>query len=286
MRYETHPVTVATVLEPAMRTRLDAAAQGYFAAVHTDSLPAAVRAVRERPMHAVLLSPRVVGHDQLAAVGTLIARFPGVPAVAIVAEHDPVSSERLLQLGVCGVRRLVDVSARDGWHKLRALVTQPGGHTAARILGAVIPALGSPSPECWQFFELLVRIAPGVCTVRALARALRVRPSTFMSRFLRAALPSPKRYLAATRLLYAAALLEIPGFSVADAAYRLEYSSPQSFGRHVRAILGATASEFRRRYTLTVALDDYVNRLIAPYRAAFRGFNPLHHGVSETGHVY
>ena len=65
----------------------------------------------------------------------------------------------------------------------------------------------------------------------------------FLSRFLRAALPSPKRYLAATRLLYAAALLEIPGFSVADAAYRLEYSSPQSFGRHVRAILGATASE-------------------------------------------
>ena len=269
-----------------MRTRLDAAAQGYFAAVHAKSLPEAVRAVRERPLQAVLLSPRVVGHDQLAAVGTLIARFPGVPTVAIVAEHDPLSSERLLQLGVCGVRRLVDVSARDGWHKLRALVTQPGGNTAARILAAVIPALGSPSPQCRQFFELLVRVAPGVCTVRALARVLRVRPSTFMSRFFRAALPSPKRYLAATRLLYAAALLEIPGFSVADAAYRLEYSSPQSFGRHVRAILGATAGEFRRRYTLVVALADYVNRLIAPYRAAFRGFNPLHHGVSETGHVY
>jgi AraC-like DNA-binding protein len=282
----TSPVTVATVLEPAMRTRLDAAAQGYFAAVHADSLPAAVRAVRERPMHAVLLSPRAVGHDQLAAVGTLIARFPGVPAVALVAEHDPVSSERLLQLGVCGVRRLVDVSTRDGWHKLRALVTQPNGTTAARILGAVIPALADASPECRQFFELLVRVAPGVGTVRSLARALRVRPSTFMSRFFRAALPSPKRYLAATRLLYAAALLEVPGFSVADAAYRLEYSSPQSFGRHVRAVLGATAGEFRRRYTLAVALDDYVHRLIAPYRATFRGFNPLHHGVSETGHVY
>ncbi len=286
MQLDAQPVTVTTVLEPAMRTRLDAAAQGYFAAVHADSLPDAVRAVRERPMQAVLLSPRVVGHDQLSAVGALVTRFPGVPTVAVVAEHDSVSSERLLQLGACGVRRLVDVSVRDGWHKLRALVTQPGGNTAARILGAVIPALGEPSQECRQFFELLVRVAPGVSSVRALARALRVRPSTFMSRFFRAALPSPKRYLAATRLLYAAALLEIPGFSVADAAYRLEYSSPQSFGRHVRAILGATAGEFRQRYTLAVALDDYINRLIAPYRAAFRGFNPLHHGVSETGHVY
>ncbi len=286
MQLDAQPAIVTTVLEPAMRTRLDAAAQGYFAAVHADSLPDAVRTIRERAVQAVLLSPRVVGHDQLSAVGALVTRFPGVPTVAVVAEHDPVSSERLLQLGACGVRRLVDVSARDGWHKLRALVTQPGGNTTARILSAVIPALGDPSEECRQVFELLVRLAPGVGTVRALARALRVQPSTFMSRFFRATLPSPKRYLAATRLLYAAALLEIPGFSVADAAYRLEYSSPQSFGRHVRAILGVTASEFRRRYTLALALDDYTKRLIAPYRAAFRGFNPLHHGVSETGHVY
>jgi AraC-like DNA-binding protein len=107
-----------------------------------------------------------------------------------------------------------------------------------------------------------------------------------MSRFFRAGLPSPKRYLASTRLLYAAALMEIPGFSVADVAYRLEYSSAQSFGRHVRAVLGTTAGEFRRRYTLTVALHEYTSRLIAPYRAKLREFNPLHHGVSETGHVY
>jgi len=269
-----------------MRRRLDAAAQGYFAAVHADSLPQALRTVRERPVHAIVLSPRVVAHDQLSVVGTLVSRFPGVPTVALVSEHDAVSSERLLQLGACGVRRLVDVTARDGWHKLRTLVVEPGGGTAARILGSVIPALGTPSEGCRRFFELLARIAPGVATVRALTRALRVRPSTFISRFFRAGIPSPKRYLAATRLLHAAALLEIPGFSVADVAYRLEYSSAQSFGRHLRAVLGATAGEFRRRYPLAVALDEYTRRLIVPYRATFREFNPLHHGVSETGHVY
>jgi AraC-like DNA-binding protein len=286
MHFERQPATVTTVLEPAMRRRLDAAAQGYFATVHTDSLPAALRTVREQSVQAVLLSPRVVGHDQLSVVGALVSRFPGVPTVAVVSEHDPVSSERLLQLGACGVRRLVDVTARDGWHKLRTLVVQPGGSTAALILGGVMPALGESSEGCRRFFELLVRTAPGVTSVRGLTRTLRVRPSTFMSRFFRAGLPSPKRYLAATRLLYAAALMEIPGFSVADVAYRLEYSSAQSFGRHVRAILGTTAGEFRRRYTLAVALAEYTNRLIVPYRAKFREFNPLHHGVSETGHVY
>lgn len=280
------PATVTTVLEPAMRRRLDAAAQGYFDAVHADSLPHALRMVRERPVQAVLLSPRVVSHDQLSVVGALVTRFPGVPTVAVVSEHDPLSSERLLQLGACGVRRLVDVSARDGWHKLRTLVVQPGGTTAALILGTVIPALGDATEGSRRFFELLVRTAPGVTSVRGLTRTLRVRPSTFMSRFFRAGLPSPKRYLAATRLLYAAALMEIPGFSVADVAYRLEYSSAQSFGRHLRAVLGATAGEFRKRYTLGVALDEYTDRLIVPYRATFREFNPLHHGVSETGHVY
>ena len=59
-----------------------------------------------------------------------------------------------------------------------------------------------------------------------------------MSRFARAGLPSPKNYLAAIRLLHAAFLFETAGLSVADVAYRLEYSSPQSFGRHLRAMLG------------------------------------------------
>jgi AraC-like DNA-binding protein len=284
MQVAVPPPTIITVLEPPMRTRLDAAAQGYFAAVHAGSLPEALRAVRERAIDAVLISPRVVDADQLAAVGTLVTRFPGVPAVAVVSGHDPLSSERLLQLGACGVRRLVDLSERDGWSKLRTLVEPLGGQTAAILLGAIIPALGEPSDGCRRFFDLLVRVAPGISTVRGLTRALRVRPSTFMSRFYREGLPSPKRYLAATRLLYAAALLEVPGFSVADVAHRLEYSSPQSFGRHVRSVAGVTASEFRRRYPLRVALDDFTARMIVPYRAVFRGFNPLHHGVMETGH--
>ena len=80
--------TVATVLEPGMRGRLDAAAHGYFAPLHTDSLPDALRAVRERPVHAVLVSPRAVRREHLASIGTLITRFPGVPTVAVLATAD------------------------------------------------------------------------------------------------------------------------------------------------------------------------------------------------------
>ena len=100
-----------------------------------------------------------------------------------------------------------------------------------------------------------------------------------MSRFYRAGLPSPKTYLAGMRLVHAAYLFANPGLSVADVAYRLDYSSPQSFGRHLKAMLGVTAGEFRRRFPFEVALERYVDLLITPYRETLRAFCPLNAGL-------
>lgn len=274
---------VATVIEPPERSRLEAGANGGFGVIHRETLCEAVRTVREQPVSAVLVSPRCVGRDQLSNLTLLVRGFPGVPTVALLSRHDALSSERLLHLGACGVRRVLDLSVRDGWRRLRDLVSQPTGPTAALVLARVIPALGPASSGCRRYFEVLVRCAPRVTTVRAFARLVGVGTSTFMSRFFRAGLPSPKRYLAAVRLVYAAGLLESPGLSIADAAYRLEYSSPQSFSRHLRSALGVTAGEFRRRYAFAAALDDFIARLIVPYRERFRTFHPLPIGVSDHG---
>jgi AraC-like DNA-binding protein len=96
-----------------------------------------------------------------------------------------------------------------------------------------------------------------------------------MSRFWRAQLPSPKAYLSMTRLLYAASFLEMPRVSISAAADALHFSSPQSFGRHVRQTLGLTASEFRREVSLHVALEHFRTRLVEPYRDALKAFRPL-----------
>jgi AraC-like DNA-binding protein len=271
--------TIATLLEPSVRLRVDAASGGCFATVHTETLPEALKAVRERPVQAVLVSPGLVAQDQLTAVSSLVKGFPGVATIAVVAGPDQRASARLLELGACGVRRLVDLSAREGWRQLRELVTQPCSPVAAMILGTVVPALGDIPPDCRHFFEVLSRHAPQLPTVRSLAQQLNVRPSTFMSRFFRTGLPSPKRYLAAMRLVHAAGLLELGGLSVTDVAYRLDYSSPQSFGRHVRTALGLTAAEFRRRYSLRVAVDDFVTRLIVPFRDVLSTFHPIDYWV-------
>ena len=269
---------VATVMEPRSRVRFEAAVGERCHTYHADTVADAIRAVRERPVEAVLISPRAIRREQLGQLARLVEGFPGIPTFAVLAEHDARSSQQLLALGALGVRELIDLSERSGWVRLRNVVALPTGRTAASILSKLVPSLDRPSPEVRQFFEALVRLAPETNTVRQFCRDLGLHPSTFVPRFHRIDLPSPKRYLAAMRLVFAAAFLEAPGRSVADVAYRLEFSSPQSFGRHLRNLQGLTASEFRRRFPFPVALDDYVTRLVVPFRAAFRTFRPFNMG--------
>jgi AraC-like DNA-binding protein len=131
------------------------------------------------------------------------------------------------------------------------------------------------APDARLFLEALVRLAPTTPVVRTVAHQLGIRPSTLMSRFQRARLPSPKNYLAAVRLLHVSQLLDGGGLSVCDVAYRLDYSSPQSLSRHLRTTLGITASEFRRRYTFDGAMARFLEVMVLPYRDHWRGFHPL-----------
>ncbi len=273
--------TVAAVLLPAERARVDAAGNGCFSVVHRDSIPDALRVVRERPVDAVIVSVHRCAPEQVEALGHLVRDFPGIPTVALLSRHDPGATEMLLRLGATGVRQVVDVTSPTGWNRLRQLVGQPATRAVARIQGPILDTLQQAPPDARLFVEALVRLAPETPTVRRLAERLYVRPSTLMSRFVRSGLPSPKNYLAAVRLLHAALLFETTGLSVADVAYRLEYSSPQSFGRHLRAMLGITASEFRSRLPFSLALAHFVERMVRPYVPIWTKFHPLASGTWE-----
>lgn len=275
MVYESGNLTVAAVLTPGERQRVDAAGNGIFAVVHRDSVPDAVRVVRERPVDAVLVSVHRCAPEQIAAVGRLVRDFPGIPTVALVSQHNAGATEMLLRLGASGVRQVVDVTVPAGWAQLRQVVGQPATRAVARIQGPILEALGEAPPDARLFVEVMVRLAPETPTVRKLSGRLHVRPSTLMSRFSRAGLPSPKNYLAAVRLLHAAHLFEAGGLSVADVSYRLEYSSPQSFGRHLRTMLGITSSEFRQRFPFPLALDRFIALMLMPYRKTWEEFHPL-----------
>ena len=274
--------TVAAVVTPAERASLDAASVGCFSVLHRNSVPEVVRAVRERAVDVVLISVHQCAQGRVDEVDQLVRSFPGIPTVALVTRHDAIASETLLRLGATGVRQVVDVTVPAGWNRLRQLVAEPATHGAARILAPVFASLPELPQDARVFLEVLIRLAPEMPAVRAVAVRFEIKPSTLMSRFARAGLPSPKTYLAAVRLLYAAQFFEGGGRSVADVAYRLDCSSPQSFGRTIRAMLGITPGEFRRRFPFPTALERFLAQLVLPYGRLWAGFHPLRGSPRES----
>ncbi len=280
----TRSATVATLLLPAERARVEAAGQGAFVALHADSLDEAVVAVRRRAALAVVLSVHRCREPDLPRVARFVREFPHVPAVALVSRAETAAPERLLRLGASGVRAVVDVTVPAGWQRLRDLVHEPASPVTAAVMAALEPDLGRAPPDCRLFFETVMACAPDVGTVRPLAGLLRCVPSSLMSRFFRAGLPSPKTYLSHARLLHAAWLFAAEGLSIADVAHRLDYSSPQSFGRHLRTLLGVTPGEFRRRLRFPDAVARFRAAFVTPYRDRLLAFHPLGTMPGDHGH--
>jgi AraC-like DNA-binding protein len=266
---------VTTMLDPGERARVDAAGVGLYRTYHRESLDDVLRDLRERPIGAVLLSVARCMERDAARLATMVREFPRVPAVALLSQLEQQTPRAVLALGRSGVRTLVDVRQPTGWRELRTVLLEGRADDIQRLaLAALATDLPDAHDECRRFFETLFR--PGsIATVRVLARALGILPSTMMSRFFRARLPAPKRYLAMARLVRAARLLENAGLSVANVSNHLDYSSPQSFGRHVRTMLGLTAVEFRQRYDGEGMLRRFREDLVIPHVAVLRRFTPL-----------
>jgi len=270
---------VATVLTPAERAQVDAAGEGLYRTVHRETLDAVLQDLRARRVDAVLLSVARCDATETRRVATMVREFPRVPAVALLGAAQGFDGRvpgAVLALGQSGVRRVIDVRQPAGWRELRAVLLADHGDEVRRVALAQLTLDLAGAPEdCWRFFDLVFAVRPAHPTVRLLARSLGVLPSTLMSRFFRAGLPAPKRYLAAARLVRAARLFENAGYSIARVATHLEYSSPQSFGRHVRALLGITAGDFRRRYDGEGMLHRFREELVLPHLEVLRAFRPL-----------
>lgn len=266
---------IVTLLTPEERVRVDAIGQGYYHAVHHDNIADVIRELKRHRVHAMLFSVSCAG-VHLSKVASVVREFPRVPAVALLSELESRGPQAVLALGQSGVRRLVDVRQPSGWRELRgALMADTGDNGYRTILGQLSVDLAGVPDDCWRFFEALFISPPRVVTVQQLATQLGVLPSTLMSRFFRAGIPAPKRYLALARLVRAARLFENTGFSVANIANHMDYSSPQSFGRHVRTTLGLTASEFRARYDCLGMFDRFRQELIVPHDQRLRLLRPL-----------
>jgi AraC-like DNA-binding protein len=270
------PESVTTLLSPQERARVDAAGEGCFVTLHRESVEELLNDLRLRRASTVLVSVAHYASQHTPPVSRLVREFPRVAALALLTGSEPSSTQAVLSLGQQGVRALVDVRDSQGWRELRRLITQERAESIERVAAArMISHLTDAPEDCQRFFEALFVAPPSVSTVRHLSRRLGVLPSTLMSRFFRAALPAPKRYLATARLVRAARLFENTGLSIAQVAIQLEYSSPQSFSRHIQTLLQCTAVTFRRQYDGESMLNLMCEQIMLPYLEQLRTFHPL-----------
>lgn len=266
---------VSTILTPLERSRVDAAAQGLCDALHRESLDEVLSDLREQKANFVLISVTRYGSQSSSRVAAMVREFPRVPAVALLTETQSSTPHSTLALGQLGIRTLVDARIPAGWQTLRNLLAAQGSSDLQRsALAQISLDLPGVSKDCWRFFELLFDSSPRISTVRQLARHLNILPSTLMSRFFRAKLPAPKRYLSLARLIRAARLFENPGLSVARVANHLDYSSPQSFGRHVRTVMKMSPVKFRSTFDGQGMLQFFRTELVLPYVDVLCVFRP------------
>lgn len=267
---------VVTVLTSRERARVDAATDGMYSAVHRESFDEVISDLRERRASAVLVSVARYGAHPSARMAAMVREFPRIPALALLTETDYTTPQAVLSLGQMGVRALIDARQPAGWQALRdILVAEKAADLQRTALGQINEDLAGAPNDCWRFFELLFAHTPRVNTVRDLARQMNILPSTLMSRFFRAHLPPPKRYLSLARLIRAARLFENPGLSIASVANHLDYSSPQSFGRHVRTVMKMSPVKFRQSFDGDAMLLHFREHLVLPYVSILTKFSPV-----------
>jgi AraC-like DNA-binding protein len=276
---------ITTMLTREERLRLDAAGTGLFHTTHRDTIDEVLRDLRNHQARAVVVSTAFCQYaDEVTRVARVVREFPQIPTVALISQLDRGTARTVLTLGQCGIRTLVDIREPGGWHELRNLLLSEHSLELRQQAVALIAADLVHSPDgARRFFEVLFAVAPRTGTIRELAAGLQVLPSTMMSRFFRARLPPPKRFLAYARLMFAARMFENPGLSLASVAARLDYSSAQSFGRHIRSILGLPALEFRETYDGAGMLQRLRDDLVLRHLPSWRAFDPLASGrVTES----
>lgn len=272
--------SVTTWLTIRERSRIDAVRDGRGETVHRDTLRAVRGDFAEGRADAALVSAALVQPAEVGGLAALVRSFPSSPVVAVVSDVDQSQAlASALLLGRAGVRALVDCRTADGLRELRDALSRertPDSfmrHAVAAVLADVTGESGEHIEGYARFFGAV--FTPGASSTKMLAVQLNVRASTLASRFYRAGLPSPKRFIAHAQLVWAAHLAEAPGTNYGAITYRIGASSPQSFGRTIRAFTGMTATEFRRSFDGSTMLARFRESLVIPYRHAFRGFDPL-----------
>lgn len=98
--------------------------------------------------------------------------------------------------------------------------------------------------------------------------------STLNSRFVKAGLPTPFRYMRWARLVRFRALLADPTVTVLEAASLLGWETRAAAHREVRTLCGVTVMQFRYHGSVASLIAAGMAQLVVPHGEILRTFDP------------
>jgi AraC-like DNA-binding protein len=226
----------------------------------------ALSTIRSRPVELAVVDPLLGGTASAQEIERLRVLFPSLPLI-LYTSLSPETAGVLLTLGQRGIRHVVFARYDDHPSRLRDVLMGEEARAASRLFLDQLAGALAPLPrELRWVLEEAFQAPERVQTVGQIATRARVDRRTCERWFTRIGLPSPRHFLAAARVLYAHRLLQDPGFTVEDVAQRLGYAQVKTLQQHARTYLGLTAGEMRLSLSPGDALEQVVQRFLAPSR--------------------
>jgi AraC-like DNA-binding protein len=242
--------------------RLRRAAGARFSFVSAGQWGDVVDLICRQPIELVVVDPLLAGEPRSQEIERLRLLFPSLP-VLLYTTFTPALAPVLLSLGRQGVQEVVFCRLDDHPDRLRAALEREQGRASSQqLLDQIAAAFAPLRSEIRWVLEAALRAPEDVQTVEQLAASAGVGRRTCERWFMRAAMPSPRHFLAAARVLYAHRLLQDPGFTVEDVGKRLGYSQVRTLQQHARLYLGLTAGEMRLSLSPEAALQLLVRRFL------------------------
>jgi AraC-like DNA-binding protein len=257
-------VDFATYLNPSDLARFRVLA-GADHAIHDVASVADLEVViRTRPIDVVVVDPQAVRQMNIAALGTLFAKYPALPVIGYVS----VTAEGIrgsLALAAFGVRHVVLRGYDDQPAAFRATVDQARADmVSASLLERLAPARAKLPGPLDAAITILFRAPHTVRGSAALAR-LAAMPARTCSRALqRAGLSSALLFVRAARVIRAYHYLRGGSDRVADIAARLGYGTPDALARDTRDVTGCRPSALVRTVGPDALVALVASRLTRP----------------------
>jgi AraC-like DNA-binding protein len=227
------------------------------------------RLVRQLPIEIVVVDPCHDGGIEVAPVERLRTCYPSL-CVLLYMPFSPAVVDTLLRLGNVGVHRAVFLNHDDTRESLRRAVDEVmAGTLSERIVSRIFTRLGTAPRDVVEVFRIALRNVNRVRTALEWSDVVGTPHRSFYRLFRVHELPTPKTCLLWLRLMYAARVLEDPGYSLHDVVRRLGYATPSNFWQHVQDTLGLRPSELRYDVDFEILLEQFVSQHVEP---AERGY--------------